>query len=149
MLVCPAKIEDRSGVFSLLDSVDNAKDFVESGDSEHAFYALIDVCEGEAGAVVATIDFVADDLAHAGRIDVRDGRKIEDCVSGQLAGSEGVANDMCAAERHGAYDAQDYDIGRFAGEALDCDGVGRHYGSSVSKAGRISWGKSEREVLGE
>ena len=35
-------------------------------DAEHAFDALVDVRKGETRAVVATVDFVADDLAHSG-----------------------------------------------------------------------------------
>ena len=54
-----------SGVFGVLDGVDDVEDFVEASDVEHAFDAVVDVGEGKAGAVVATVDFVADDLAHA------------------------------------------------------------------------------------
>lgn len=100
-----------SGGFGVLYGVDNVQDFVEAGDSEHALDALVHVGEGETGAVVAAVDLMTDDLAHAGRIDVRDGREVENGVTGELAGAKCVANDVRATEGDGANDAQDGDVG--------------------------------------
>jgi hypothetical protein len=64
--------------FGFFDSGCEGENFFQPCDVEHGKYAGSDAGESEPDMFVAAIDFVIDNLAHAGRIHERHPAQIED-----------------------------------------------------------------------
>jgi hypothetical protein len=105
--------------FGFFDGGDEGENFVEAGDLEHVADAGNDACEGHADAVVATEDFVVDDLTHSGRIEESDASHIEDGEGRRCAIAKFGSQRENVAESELPGETEDYGSRGFARFALD------------------------------
>lgn len=88
--------------FGVLDSGCNGENILKPRDVEHGEDARGDAGEGELNPLVAAVDLVIDDFAHAGRIHEWHATEIEDGVRRWLCPAEKRAQRKNAVQGDGA-----------------------------------------------
>lgn len=121
-----------SAGFGFFDTGCKSENLLKPGDVEHGQDTWSDSGESELDMLVAAVDFVIDDFAHAGRIHEGDAAEIEDGVRRWLCATKKSTQGQNAVQGNGAREAQNDDSWFAAGNRLDLQGdVGGHVWISV------------------